>query len=114
VQLSLTTIQLEEGPSLSIILTDLTAQKRTQQQLLETNRQLAQMNRALELSNHDLQQFASIASHDLQEPLRKIQIFSNLLKEKEELLPQDSKKHVQKIIDSSSRIKNLIHEIINY
>lgn len=114
VQLSLTAIESEEGSSLSIILTDLTTQKRTQQQLLENNRQLAEMNKALEVSNHDLQQFASIASHDLQEPLRKIQIFSNLLKQKEEQLPSDLKKNVQKIIDSSTRMKALIIDILHY
>ena len=58
VQLSLTTLELEEGFSLSIILTDLTTQKRTQQQLKESNLQLEEINRALEISNHDLQQFA--------------------------------------------------------
>ena len=114
VQLSLTALELEEGASLSIILTDLTAQKRTQQQLLENNRQLAEINLALEESNHDLQQFASIASHDLQEPLRKIQIFSTLLKEKEETLTPESRKNLQKIIDSSARMKTLIIDILHY
>jgi PAS domain S-box-containing protein len=114
VQLSLTTLELEEGVSLSIILTDLTAQKATQKQLSKNNRQLEQINHALESSNHDLQQFASVASHDLQEPLRKIQIFSNLIKENGiELTPQ-SKKYLEKIIVSSSRMKTLILDILNY
>src|SRR5205823_6032561 len=56
VQLSLTTLELEEGTSLSIILTDLTTQKKTQQQLLENNIKLEDINHALEISNHDLQQ----------------------------------------------------------
>ncbi len=114
VQLSLTAIELEEGSSLSIILTDLTTQKNTQQLLLENNQRLEEMNKALEISNHDLQQFASIASHDLQEPLRKIQIFSHLLKEKEELIPPNLKKNIQKIIDSSARMKALIIDILHY
>ena len=114
VQLSLTAIELEEGSSLSIILTDLTTQKNNQQLLLENNQRLEEMNKALEISNHDLQQFASIASHDLQEPLRKIQIFSHLLKEKEELIPTDLKKNIQKIIDSSARMKALIIDILHY
>lgn len=114
VQLSLTTLALEEGVSLSIILTDLTAQKKAQLQLLEKNIQLEEINRALEISNHDLQQFASIASHDLQEPLRKIQIFSNLLKEKQSDLPPESIRYLQKIIDSSARMKTLIIDILNY
>lgn len=114
VQLSLTTLELEQGVSLSIILTDLTTQKRTQQQLLENNLQLEQINRALEISNHDLQQFASIASHDLQEPLRKILMFSNLMREKADGLSPLSKKHLQKIIDSAARMKTLIIDILTY
>ena len=115
VQLSLTALELEAGRSLSIILTDLTIQKQTQQELEEKNQQLEQINHALEVSNHDLQQFASIASHDLQEPLRKIQMFSNLLKEKKnEDVPFESARYLEKIISSSKRMKILIIDILNY
>ena len=115
VQLSLTSLELEDGPALSVIVTDLSAQKKTQQQLEESNRQLAQMNQALEVSNHDLQQFASVASHDLQEPVRKIQIFSRLLLDKvQHLLTPDSKKYVDKIIDAAGRMKVLIVDVLNY
>jgi PAS domain S-box-containing protein len=114
VQLSLTTLELEEGVSLSIILTDLTAQKRTQEQLHENNLKLEESNLALETSNHDLQQFASIASHDLQEPLRKITMFANLLKEQSEALLPEAKRYLEKIIESSSRMKTLIIDILNY
>ena len=107
VQLSLTTLELDEGVSLSIILTDLTNQKKAQQQLMENNQKL-------EESNHDLQQFASIASHDLQEPLRKIQIFSDLLLAKNGELSPESGRHLQKIISSSVRMKTLIIDILNY
>jgi signal transduction histidine kinase len=114
VQLSLTTLELEEGVSLSIIITDLTAQKATQLQLKMNNEQLEEINQALESSNHDLQQFASVASHDLQEPVRKIQIFSNLLKDKQTDLNPESKKYIDKIIISSTRMKALIVDILTY
>ena len=114
VQLSLNTLVLEEGEALSIILTDLTLQKETQRLLRENNRQLAEANHALETSNHDLQQFASVASHDLQEPLRKIQIFSNLMMEREMNLSEEAKRYLSKIIDSSGRMKTLIIDILNY
>jgi PAS domain S-box-containing protein len=114
VQLSLTSIQFEGSSTLSIILTDLTAQKNAQQWLLNNNLHLEEMNKALEQSNHDLQQFASIASHDLQEPLRKIQIFATLLKETEFSMAETSRRNLQKIIDSSVRMKALIIDILGY
>ncbi|MDO9375958.1 MAG: ATP-binding protein [Ferruginibacter sp.] len=115
VQLSITTLELDEGTSLSIILTDLTPQKQTQLLLKANNEKLQQMNHELELSNHDLQQFASVASHDLQEPLRKIQIFSNFLKERFATdLTQEASAYLDKIISSSQRMKVLIIDILSY
>ena len=115
VQLSLTALELEGGLSLSIILTDLTIQKQTQLELEEKNQQLENINHALEVSNHDLQQFASIASHDLQEPLRKIQMFSDLLKENKNAANSiESTRYLEKIISSSKRMKLLIIDILNY
>jgi two-component system CheB/CheR fusion protein len=114
VQLSLTSLELDEGVSLSIILTDLTSQKAAQQQLSTNNKQLEEINQALEASNHDLQQFASVASHDLQEPVRKIQIYSNLMKEKQSELTPELKSYLEKIIYSSGRMKRLIIDILNY
>lgn len=114
VQLSLTSLELESGIALSVILTDLSYQKEIQSQLKKNNEELAQANIALEISNHDLQQFASVASHDLQEPLRKIQIFSNLIKVKSDELSPDLQKCLEKIIVSSARMKSLIIDILNY
>jgi light-regulated signal transduction histidine kinase (bacteriophytochrome) len=115
VQLSFTTLELDEGIALSIILTDLTTQKQTQLLLKTNNEKLKQINHELELSNHDLQQFASVASHDLQEPLRKIQIFSNFLKEKfSSDLNDEAREYLEKIISSSHRMKALIIDILNY
>jgi PAS domain S-box-containing protein len=115
VLVSLTALELDGGLSMSIILTDLTSQKRTQQQLSLFNQQLQDSNHALEDSNHDLQQFASVASHDLQEPLRKIQIFSNLLRDNYgNSFPEESQRWLNKIIDSAGRMKTLIIDILNY
>lgn len=114
VKLSLTTLELELGISLSIILTDLTNEKRTQKQLEKSNMELAKSNIALEISNHDLQQFASVASHDLQEPLRKIQIFANMLNEQGDENPREFRKYLGKIIYSTGRMRNLIVDILNY
>ena len=115
VQLSLTVLELAEGISLSIIITDLTLQKTTQRKLEENNRQLEHLNQTLEASNHDLQQFASVASHDLQEPLRKIQMFSNLLKSNAAgNLNNQEMYYLEKVIGSADRMKALIIDILNY
>jgi two-component system CheB/CheR fusion protein len=114
-QLSFTSLELDEGVSLSIILTDLTEQKKTQRQLKQNNEQLEEINHALEVSNHDLQQFASVASHDLQEPLRKIQIYSKVLKEKHASdLPPLANTYLDKIITSSERMRVLIQDILSF
>jgi light-regulated signal transduction histidine kinase (bacteriophytochrome) len=105
---------LEEGVSLSIILTDLTFQKATQKQLRINNQKLEESNKALEASNHDLQQFASVASHDLQEPLRKIQIFTDLLKQNQTDLSAKSLEYLEKVIYASKRMQSLVVDILNY
>jgi PAS domain S-box-containing protein len=115
VQLSLTVLELAEGLSLSIIITDLTLQKTTQRKLEENNRQLEHLNQTLEASNHDLQQFASVASHDLQEPLRKIQMFSTLIKNNAAgNLSKEQIFYLEKVLGSADRMKALIIDILNY
>lgn len=114
-QLSVNALELDEGVSLSMILTDLTVQKENQRLLEQNIEQLAKTNAALEVSNHDLLQFASVASHDLQEPLRKIQIFAGMLKDTHaDTLPPGSLNYLEKIINSSHRMKRMIVDILTY
>ena len=115
VQLSITSLNMDNGKALSIIVTDLSAQKEIQNTLKIKNKQLEEMNYALESSNHDLQQFASVASHDLQEPLRKIQVFSHMLKDRfTHELSETPQTYLLKIMHAASRMKVLIVDILNY
>jgi PAS domain S-box-containing protein len=115
VLLSFAKLELEEELSLSMIITDLTMQKEAQLELEKHNDALEEINKALEDSNHDLQQFASIASHDLQEPLRKIQMFSNILCEKlSGTLEPEDRAFLNKIERSARRMKTLIVDVLNY
>jgi signal transduction histidine kinase/FixJ family two-component response regulator len=84
-----------------------------EQRVAERTQELLNINRELEISNHDLQQFASVASHDLKEPLRKIQFFGNLMKERLSLDPGNSN-YLDKIIQSSSRMSSLISDLLNF
>ncbi|ASV30801.1 PAS domain-containing sensor histidine kinase [Maribacter cobaltidurans] len=72
-------------------------------------------NAQLKKSNADLEAFNRIASHDLQEPLRKIQMFiSRLYGEEKERLGPRSKNYLEKVISSSERMRNLISNLLSY
>lgn len=71
------------------------------------------VNKELEKSNQDLEQFAYVASHDLQEPLRKIQTFSQLLEQKLDN-KEVAKKYIEKVISSAARMTDLIKAVLNY
>jgi two-component system, chemotaxis family, CheB/CheR fusion protein len=76
--------------------------------------ELTQANSALLRANEQLEQFVFISSHDLQEPLRKIQTFSNFLTGADSHLDSYSRKYVQKINDSASRMSSLLNDLHSF
>lgn len=77
--------------------------------------QLTVNARKLELSNRELQDFASVAAHDLQEPLRKIQTFSDRLKIKaKEDLKAEALDYLDRIQSSAQRMQVLINDLLTY
>ncbi|RYY99621.1 MAG: response regulator [Chitinophagaceae bacterium] len=97
-------------------LTDIHEQKQLnellEQRVAERTRELLETNRELEIINHDLQQFASVASHDLREPLRKIQLFGNMIHDAD-VLQGKWAGHLEKIIRSAERMSNLIQDLLS-
>ncbi|MEO6833760.1 MAG: chemotaxis protein CheB [Chitinophagaceae bacterium] len=86
-----------------------------EQQVAERTQSLHQMNIELQHSNKSLEEFAYIASHDLQEPLRKIRTFSSLLHNRYAAgLPEEAKEIVSRISSSSERMSTLITGVLNY
>ncbi|MFX1309777.1 MAG: ATP-binding protein [Promethearchaeota archaeon] len=69
----------------------------------------------LRRSNEDLQQFAYVASHDLQEPLRAIVSFSQLLEDKyQEKIDKDGKEFIHFITDGAKKMNTLIKDLLSY
>ncbi len=83
-------------------------------ELLASNTEFKSSVKDLNQANIRLQQFAYIASHDLQEPLRKILTFISILEEQYDSLPKDVVGLLTKIGTSSGRMKTLIHDLLAY
>jgi len=74
---------------------------------------LKNYTRKLEQSNNNLEQFAYVASHDLQEPLRTITNFTKLLEEKQkDNLDAASKKYMNYVVNAAERMKRLIKDML--
>lgn len=88
------------------IMRDVTIRKQAEQFLIE--------RKALERSNRDLEQFAYVASHDLQEPLHKIQAFSERLKTKSGAgLGYEGRDYLERILSASNRMQILIDNLLS-
>jgi len=84
--------------------------------LLEQNKlKIEEQNKALESSNEDLRNFASVASHDLKEPLRMINSYTSILKRKYEgLFDERAHEFMGYVVDGVSRMEQLINSLLDY
>ena len=85
-----------------------------EQKVAERTIELSTMNKELQERNAELEQYAFLASHDLQEPLRKIETFSRLISERYLREQPDARQYVTRMINSSNRMRSLINDLLSY
>jgi two-component system CheB/CheR fusion protein len=97
------------------IVYDLTERRRIEQELKDLNRQLTERAAELAASNAELERFAYVASHDLQEPLRMVGSFLELLEKKyKSQLDDTAAQYIRFAVDGAARMKTLIMDLLEY
>lgn len=90
------------------------AEENLERKVDERTKELLVKNQELEFSNHELQQFTWVVSHDLKEPLRKIEIFTKIIKEKYLKDEEKAIDYVDRTIGSAGRMAKLINDLMDY
>jgi PAS domain S-box-containing protein len=119
VEISLSPLQTDEGLVVTSAIRDISQRKKNEEEIqrLNTNLEARVLERTEELmrSNEELQQFAYIASHDLQEPLRNVSIYAQLLaKRYTEQLEGDGDQFINFIVDGAQRMEQMVHGLLDF
>jgi signal transduction histidine kinase len=80
----------------------------------ERTRELIVKNEELEFRNHELQQFAWVVSHDLKEPIRKIEIFLRMIRDKYIISDPKADDYILRTLNAANRMQKLISDLLDY
>ncbi len=102
-------------PEAYLAYTDITEQKYREEQLEAARAELEDTVEKLERSNEELEQFAYIASHDLQEPLRMVSSYMDLIEnEYRDELDEDAREYIDYAVGGARRMQNMIDDLLTF
>jgi PAS domain S-box-containing protein len=108
IEIGLSPVETDEGLFVLSTIVDITTRKQTEAKIQDVINALAQ-------SNSELEQFAYIASHDLQEPLRKISSYCQLLREEQgDRLDEDGLDYLDVAINGAERLRTLVRDLLAF
>lgn len=115
IEIGLNPISTDEGEFVLAAIVDISDRIEAERRLRQRAEELERANRALEQSNMELQQFAYVASHDLQSPLRSIAGFVQLLERRcGDQLDEQARDWIRRASDGAQRMNTLIRDLLEY
>ncbi len=114
ISLTISTTTLNGNIAFISFIRDIREKKKNELELENKKRELETANRLLEQSNSELEKFAHVASHDIKEPIRKIRLYSEMLRQESNAISDRGVKNLNKVISASERLINVVDGILNY